>query len=180
MTKVLLFLAPGFEEIEALTVVDILRRGSITVDMAATVDGLIEGRNQIKVLADMSIDDVKADDYEMVVLPGGLDGTNHLKKDPRVRQIIEAIYARGKFTAAICAAPTVLSAIGLLDGKKATSYPAMAKELSMTRYSEDRVVIDGNIITSRSAGTAMEFSLTLLELLAGQETMTKVKDSVLA
>ncbi|MDH4127963.1 MAG: DJ-1/PfpI family protein [Spirochaetota bacterium] len=180
MKTVLIPLAPGFEEIEALTVVDILRRADVNVITAGTVDGLIEGRSKIKVLADVSIEKVNPDIIDMIVLPGGQPGTNNLKNNQTVLNIVKTIYNKNCYTAAICAAPTVLSAIGILNNKKITSHQSVKKDLTMTQYSEDRVVVDGNIITSRSPGTAMEFAMKLLEILCGKETMEKVNQSVLA
>lgn len=180
MKRVLVPLAPGFEEIEALTIIDILRRGDVKVITAGTVDGYIEGLNQVKVLADISLDEVNPDEFDMIVLPGGQPGVDNLKNDSRVHRIIKSLHEKGRFTAAICAAPTVLSAVGILDGKRVTSYPTSKKDLSMTEYSEDRVVVDGHIITSRSPGTAMEFAIKLLEILCDRETMERVSQGVLA
>jgi len=180
MKHVIVPLAPGFEEIEALTVVDILRRGGIDVTVAGTVDGPITGRSKITVIADVSLDAIDPDHFDMVVLPGGQPGTNNLKKDSRVAAIIKSLNDKNKTIAAICAAPSILSAIGLLDGKNVTSFPGIRDDLKETQYSEERVVVDGNIITSRSAGTAMEFALKLVEILRGKTIMNSVSHEVLA
>ena len=180
MKRVLVPLAPGFEEVEALTVVDILRRSEVKVITAGIIDGPIEGRSGIRVIADVSLDEVSAENFDMIVLPGGMPGTTHLKEDPRVRGIVESLHEQGGVAAAICAAPLVLSAVGLLEGKRATSYPSVRDNLKVGEYSEERVVVDGNIVTSRGAGTAMEFSLKLLELLEGEEKMREISESVLA
>src|SRR3972149_7292440 len=113
MKRILIPLAPGFEEIEALAVVDILRRAGAEVLLAGTVDGPIQGRNKIKILADTSLDSVKEQDFDMIVLPGGAVGTENLKKDPSIKDIVERLYKKGRLITAICAAPTVLSAIGI-------------------------------------------------------------------
>jgi 4-methyl-5(b-hydroxyethyl)-thiazole monophosphate biosynthesis len=180
MKKVLVPLAPGFEEIEAITVIDILRRAGIEVTVAGTVKGEIEGRNKIKVMPDGLLDTVGGRQFDMIVLPGGSAGTEHLKKDPRVKQILLELAARGGYITAICAAPTVLSAAGLLKGKKITSHPSVRPDLSETDYSEERVVTDGTIITSRSPGTAMEFAMKLVEVLSGRAKAVEVGRSVLA
>ena len=180
MKNVLLPLAPGFEEIEALTVADILRRGGVNLILAGTVNGPIEGRSKIRVLADIPLSEVDIDSLDMIVLPGGQPGTNNLKNDPTIQKIVKTLHDKGKLTAAICAAPLVLSAVGLLNGKKITSHPSTRDQLTMTDYSEDRVVIDHNIITSRAPGTAMEFAMKLLEILCGKDVRDKVNEGVMA
>ncbi len=180
MKTVLIPIAPGFEEIEALTVIDILRRGGVNVIAAGIMGGPVEGRSGIRVIPDTTLEEVNPDDLDMIVLPGGQPGTDHLKEDLKVRAIIKALHEKDKYTAAICAAPTVLSSSGLLDGKNVTSHPSVEKDLAMTNYSEERVVVDGRIVTSRSPGTAMEFAMKLLEILCGKEVMDKVNDGILA
>lgn len=180
MKKVLIPLAPGFEEIEALAVVDILRRVGIEVVLAGTADNPIEGRNRIKVLADASLDSVKGEDFDMIVLPGGAVGTENLKKDVRVKEIIERLYKKGRFITAICAAPTVLSAIGITEGKTVTSHPTVRAKLQKEKLSDDRVVVDGNIITSQGPGTAIEFAFKLIEVLLGKGKTAEVNKGVLA
>ncbi|MBE7415416.1 MAG: DJ-1/PfpI family protein [Deltaproteobacteria bacterium] len=181
MPEVLVPIAPGFEEIEALTVVDILRRAGARVVMAGTVPGPIEGRSGIRVLADASMDDVGAD-FEMIVLPGGALGAENLKKDARVGGLISALMDRGGKVAAICAAPAVLSAIGVTAGKRITSHPSVRQELLSRNeaVSDERVVADGNIITSQGPGTAMEFAFRLVETLFGKAKADEVNKGVLA
>ncbi|MBI5971360.1 MAG: DJ-1/PfpI family protein [Deltaproteobacteria bacterium] len=180
MKKVLVPLAPGFEEVEALTVVDILRRAGAEVTLAGTIDGPITGRNKIKVLADTGLDNAFPADYDMIVLPGGAVGAENLKKDPRVKQAVERLNQKGRFVAAICAAPAVLSAFGVLKGKTITSHFSVRSELKTERISEGRVVTDGNIITSQGPGTAMEFAFKLVEALFGPEKAAEVNKGVLA
>lgn len=180
MKRILIPLAPGFEEIEALAVVDILRRAGVEVIMAGTVGGPIEGRNKIRVLADVSLDSVKGQDFDMVVLPGGAIGTENLKKDTRIKEIVERLYKKGRFVTAICAAPTVLSAIGITAGKTVTSHPSVRNILQKEKVSNDRVVMDGNLITSQGPGTAIEFAFKLVEVLVGKEKVGEVNKSVLA
>lgn len=180
MKKVLIPLAPGFEEIEALAVVDILRRGGVEVIMAGTVENPIEGRNRIKVLADVSLDSVKNQDFDMIVLPGGAVGTENLKKDVRIKELVEGLYKKGRLVAAICAAPTVLSAIGVTAGKTVTSHPTVRAKLDKEKISDERIVVDGNIITSQGPGTAIEFAFKLVEVLLGKEKVAEVNKGVLA
>src|SRR3972149_7478218 len=180
MKKVLIPLAPGFEEIEAISVVDILRRAGVEVVTAGTAENPIEGRNKIRVLADASLDSVKDQDFDMIVLPGGAVGTENLKKDMRVKEIIERLYKKERFITAICAAPTVLSAIGVTAGRTVTSHPTVRIPLSREKISDERVVQDGNIITSQGPGTAIEFAFKLVEVLLGREKVAEVNKGVLA
>ena len=180
MKKVLIPLAQGFEEIEALAVVDILRRAGVEVVMAGTVDNPIEGRNRIKVLADAPLESVKEQDFDMIVLPGGAVGTENLKKDMRVKEIVERLYKKGRFITAICAAPTVLSAIGVTAGRTVTSHPTVRTKLEKEKISDERIVVDGNIITSQGPGTALEFAFKLVEVLLGKEKVAEVNKGVLA
>jgi 4-methyl-5(b-hydroxyethyl)-thiazole monophosphate biosynthesis len=180
MKRVLVPLAPGVEEIEAVTVIDILRRAGIEVTVAGTVEGEIEGRNKIRLAADVLLDSITSNLFDMIVLPGGSVGAEHLKKNPKVRQILQDMESRGCYITAICAAPLVLSAVGILDGKNVTSHPSVQRDLSEVRYSEDRVVVDGHVITSRAPGTAMEFAMKLVEILGGRSKMEEVNRGVLA
>ncbi len=180
MKKVLVPLAPGFEEIEAITVIDILRRAGVQVTAAGTVAGPIIASRQTRHLADCTLDEVRADDFDMLVLPGGQPGTNNLRADPRIRQIIEVLRAKQRPVAAICAAPTVLSASGVLAGRTVTSHPSVRDALTAARYSDDRVVVDGPVITSRAAGTAMEFAFKLVEILCSPAKVAEVNQGVLA
>lgn len=184
MKKVLVPLAPGFEEIEAVTVIDILRRAGVDVTVAGVTPGDVKGRTQIRIRPDVSMDEVVGRTYDMVVLPGGAGAVDYLKKDVRLHEILRMMDGQGKKTAAICAAPTVLTALALLDGKRLTSHPSVRAELSEqamdVQYSEDRVVVDGNLITSRSPGTAMEFAFRLVEILEGRPKAEEINRGVLA
>ena len=182
MKKVLIPLAPGFEEIEAITIIDILRRAGVEVVVAGTQAGPIVASRLTKHLPDCTLDDVVAAEFDLLVLPGGQPGTNTLRDDPRVKQIIDVLRARQRPLAAICAAPLVLAAYGILEDRTATSHPG-SRDLVAPRaakYSEDRVVVDGPVITSRAAGTAMEFTFQLVELLCGPAKVAEVNQSVLA
>lgn len=180
MKKVIIPLAPGFEEVEALTVVDMLRRAGADVTIAGTVEGVITGRNKINVAPDTLLDTVMDVDFDMVVLPGGAVGTENLKKDERVKRLILRMNAQGRLVTAICAAPTVLSAAGLTVGKTITSHPSVRAELKAGKVSDERVVADGNIITSQGPGTSMEFAFKLVETLFGADKVAEVNKGVLA
>ncbi|MFQ5597057.1 MAG: DJ-1 family glyoxalase III [Nitrospiria bacterium] len=180
MKKALVLLAPGFEEIETVTVIDILRRAGVQVTAAATVDGPIEGSRKVKLVADGLIDAVRGADFDLIVLPGGQPGTRNLGSDPRVKNILDEAMENDRLISAICAAPSVLSSYGFIKGKKATSHPSVRPDLRDVDYQEARVVVDGNWVTSRSPGTAMEFAFKLVELLKGPEMVAKVNDGVMA
>ena len=180
MKRVLVPLAPGFEEIEALTVVDILRRAGAEVVIAGTLEGAIEGRNGIKVVPDTTLDSALKDNYEMIVLPGGKVGTENLKKDKRVERIVKEMHSEGRLVTAICAAPTVLSKAGVTKGFTVTSHPGVREELKGEKISDERVVKDRNIVTSQGPGTALEFAFKLVEVLFGAEKVKEVNRGVLA
>jgi 4-methyl-5(b-hydroxyethyl)-thiazole monophosphate biosynthesis len=178
MSKVLVVLAEGFEEIEAVTIVDLLRRAGIEVRTASLAGREVTGSHDITVLADARLDEVEAGDYDMIVLPGGMPGTTHLKSDARVARLLRQFAASGRYTAAICAAPSVLAHAGLLEGRRATSFPGFLTPGSAPgiRLSEDAVVVDGKVATSRGPGTAVPFGLALIELLEGPEARREVQD----
>jgi 4-methyl-5(b-hydroxyethyl)-thiazole monophosphate biosynthesis len=169
MKSVAVFLAPGFEEIEAVTVIDVLRRADIQVTVAGLSEGEITGSHEITVRPDKTLDEIQPESFDMVVLPGGLPGTDHLREDPRVRAFVRHMAESGKYTCAICAAPTVLKAAGVATGRAVTSHPIVQEDLKGLDYREERVVVDGPVVTSRGAGTAMEFALELVRILAGPE-----------
>ena len=165
MKKIILFLADGFEEIEALTVVDVLRRAGIVCDTVSISENLqVNGAHNIKVIADMKSSDVAAE-YDGIILPGGMPGTRNLQNSTYVLDMINEYYNKGKLIAAICAAPIVLASAGIIKGKSLTSYPGFEEELKEAYYSQDLVVKDGNIITSRGAGTAFDFAVAIMDYL---------------
>ncbi len=180
MKRVLMPLAPGFEEIEAITVIDILRRAGVEVVVAGLQAGVIEASRKTKHLPDCTLDEVCAEDFDMIVLPGGQPGATNLRNDPRIKKIIENLRAKNRYTAAICAAPMVLSAYGVLKDRTATSHPSVRGELAAAKISDDRVVVDGPVVTSQSAGSAMEFAFKLVELLCGTEKAAEVNRGILA
>ena len=182
MKKVLVPLAPGFEEIEAITVIDILRRAGVEVTVAGTQAGPIEASRKTKHIPDCTLADVHAGDFDMLVLPGGQPGATNLRNDVHLKQIVETLRAKDRYLAAICAAPIVLSAHGILKGRTATSHPTVRAEVAAgaKEISDQRVVVDGPIITSQAAGTAMEFAFKLVEILCGPDKVVEVNRGVLA
>lgn len=183
MVRVLIPLAAGCEELEAVTVIDILRRGGIEVTSAglgARGTPVRASRGTVLV-PDTDLDDALKQDYDMVVLPGGLPGANHLNDDPRIRELLQRMARQEKYIAAICAAPKVLADAGLLKGRRATCYPGAlnARQLDGVNYQESPVVQDGTLITSRGPGTALDFALALLETLAGKTKRDEVETSLI-
>ena len=167
---VYVFLADGFEETEALVTVDILRRGGVEVKtVSVTKELVVTGAHGIPVVADISCKKLQTSP-EAVILPGGMPGTLNLGKSEIVRKTVLEAYNEGKIIAAICAAPTVLYGYGLLDGKRATSYPGYEDEMKDCIYTENAVETDENIVTSRGAGTAHLFAAKLLEILKDKKT----------
>jgi len=174
--NVVVLLAPGFEELEAVTIVDVLRRAGISVLLAGIAPPPIEGGHGIKVMTDLSIDDVTT--YDALVLPGGNPGYINLERDQRVLKLIRAAYDAGKYVGAICAAPHVLGVAGIMEGATATCYPGI--EIAGAKRVEERVVRHGTIITSQGPGTAIDFALDLVEVLTSTENAREVKNALLA
>lgn len=175
--KVLLPLAPGCEELEAVTIIDLLRRAEIEVVTAGLGEGPLRASRGTVLLPDATLDEVLDEEFDMVVLPGGMPGMENLRKDPRLPTLLRRLAGEGKYTAAICAAPVVLAEAGLLAGKRATAYPGFLEKLGMKdlRLTGDAVVRDGKVITSRGPGTAMDFALELIEVLEGREVRRRVE-----
>jgi 4-methyl-5(b-hydroxyethyl)-thiazole monophosphate biosynthesis len=167
MKKVLVPLAPGFEVIEAATILGILRRVRVGVTVAGQSAEPIPGMYNLLIVPDVTLDDVDPTEFDMLVVLGG-EGAIRLRDDARLRRIVVEMAANGAFLAAICRGPIVLAAAGVLEGKRVTSSPSSQHELVGATYVEDRVVVDGRVITSRLPGTAMEFALKLVELLCSE------------
>jgi len=178
--KILVPLAEGFEEIESITVIDILRRADLEVITAGLGSGPVEGSHKVRVVPDASLDDIKVDDFDAIILPGGYPGFVNLESDQRVIKAIRDMYQAGKCVAAICLAPAVLMKAGVLEGRKATINPYGKNQIPKDIYADDRVVVDKNLVTSKSPGTAMEFSIKLVEILAGKEKSIEIAEEVLA
>ena len=180
MAKVYEFLANGFEEIEGLAPVDILRRGGVDIKtVSITGSEWVETSHGVTIKADLKFEDIQSfEDADMLLLPGGMPGSSHLNEHEGVRQALIAQHKAGKRIGAICAAPMVLASTGILEGKKATCYPGMENGLLSAKVSYDPVVIDGNIITSRGMGTVNDFALEIIRYLADENTAKEIADRV--
>lgn len=176
---VYLLLANGFETVEGLAVVDAFRRARIDIKMVSMNDDLsVKTSHGVKIEADLVFKDNNFSDGEMLILPGGLEGTKALKQNPSVKALLLDYYNQGKYIAAICAAPSVLASAGILSGKKATIFPGMDDYLLDAKVSHQNVVIDGNIITSRGAYTAFDFALELVGILSGDQVKKQVEQGI--
>jgi 4-methyl-5(b-hydroxyethyl)-thiazole monophosphate biosynthesis len=179
MAKVLIPLASGFEEIEALAVTDILRRAEIEVVLAGLHAGPVVSARNVSITPDTTIDSVIIDSFDMIILPGGQPGTDNLNADPRIHVLLNEFSAKGKLVSAICAAPIVLAAAGLLKGANVTCYPSYCNQLLGGIYRDLPVVVDGNLTTSQGPGTAIPFGLTIVARLAGQPVADKIAKAML-
>ena len=177
MACVLMPLAQGCEELEAVTVIDLLRRAKIEVVIAGLDDGPVRGSRGTVLVPDTVLDAVMEQEFDMIVLPGGLPGADNLDQDARVHRLLQRHQTEQRYAAAICAAPKVLANAGLLDGKSATSYPGAVIPAKFPRVDllDAPVVVDGKVITSRGPGTAMDFALQLIESLAGKAKRDEVE-----
>lgn len=180
MARICVPLAEGFEEIEAVSLVDVMRRGGIEVVLAGVNGELITGANGITVKADTDIKYVIADDLDMIVLPGGWGGTHVLAENETVQQLLRDMKAKEKVIGAICAAPFALKAAGVL-GERYTCYPSVEEQIGTEGYTDkEKVVIDGNVMTSRGPGTAICFGLAIVKKFVGEETYLQLKEGLLA
>ncbi len=184
MASVLVPLADGFEEIEAVSLVDIMRRGGIEVRIAY-LDGefandLVTGANGITVQADTSIKNVIAEDFDMIVLPGGWGGTDRLAENATVQSLLKEFKSEGKYVGAMCAAPYALHVAGVLNHNY-TCYPSTEEKIRLEGYTDqEKVVMDGKVITSRGPGTAICFALEIVRQLVGEESYQAVKSGTLS
>lgn len=179
MKKVLVFLAEGFEEIEALTPVDLLRRASVDVELVSINDvKIVIGARGIEVVADKTISEADFDSADMIVLPGGMPGTINLENCSALMNQVDQFISKEKYVGAICAAPTILGHKGYLKGKKACCYPGMQDQLAGAMVVYDEVAVDKNIITSRGMGTAAAFALKLVELLVDEKAAENLGKAV--
>jgi 4-methyl-5(b-hydroxyethyl)-thiazole monophosphate biosynthesis len=176
MSRILVPLAQGCEELEAITLTDLLVRAGFDVTTAGLDEQPVTASRGMKLIPDTTIDAVRDELFDLIVLPGGLPGADHLRDNEHVQYLLKNHTDNGKLVGAICAAPKALARAGLLDGKKATAYPGTLEALNDSRIeiSQAPVEIDGRIVTSRGPGTAMEFALTLIELLGGRELRDNV------
>lgn len=180
MSKVYIFLADGFEDIEGLTVVDLMRRAQIDIRTVSIKDTKeVTTSHGIPLLTDLIFKETDFSDADMLVLPGGMPGTRYLGGYQPLTDLLTDFYNAGKKVAAICAAPSVFAQLGFLKERKATSYPTCLDGLPVGELREDSVVVDGNVTTSRGLGTAIDFALSLIEQLLGAETAEKIAKSVI-
>lgn len=175
--NVCVFLAEGFEEVEALTVSDVMRRANVICDLVSIAGKTVKSSHGVIVEADKIFEESM--EYDLVVLPGGMPGAENLKNNEKVINFIKKQNAQEKLIGAICAAPIVLGKAGLTNGRNITSYPGYKDELPGCEYSEDTVVVDGNIITSRGPATAMAFSYKLLEKLGYEDKVESISSAML-
>ena len=180
MKKAYIFLADGFEEVEALTVVDLLRRANIEIKTVSIMsDNFVTGSHKIEIKSDLVFDKAESFyDADVIIFPGGLQGTNNLKAHAGVNEIIHHYNDNNKLVAAICAAPSVLGNAGILKGKKAVCYPGFEPKLTGADVKYDNVCSDANVITSRGLGTAIDFALRLIETLDSASTAQEVAKSI--
>mgnify|MGYP000307301133 CR=1 FL=1 len=180
MAKVYEFLANGFEEIEGLAPVDILRRGGVDIKtVSVTGTEWVETSHGVTIKADLKFEDIASfEDADMLMIPGGMPGSTNLNEHEGVRQALIAQHKAGKRIGAICAAPMVLASTGILEGKKATCYPSFEQYLDGAECVNAHVVRDGNIITGMGPGAAMEFALTIVDLLVGKEKVDELVEAM--
>ena len=179
--KVAVFLADGFEEVEAITPVDLLQRAGIAVDtVSITDDNLVESARKVKILVDKVIGEIDFSEYDMLVMPGGPGTGNYFKSQLLLDNVLKfSKDTENKRVAAICAAPTVLASLGILEGKNAVCFPACEDDLLKGKaILKKEAVVDGNIITSRSAGTAIDFSLAIIGELLGKEAAERIAKEI--
>jgi len=165
-------LADGFEEIEASIIIDVMRRAGLKVETVGVVGSTITGAHGVRVIADKRLMEI-SEDYDAIVLPGGSPGYVNLSRTAKIIEILKKMNDQGKIIAAVCGSPAVLAKAGILENRKATIYPGMEREIPRPRA--ERVVVDGNIITSQAAGTTMEFALKLVEILVNKEVATEIR-----
>ena len=176
---VLVLLADGFEEVEALFPVDLLRRAELTVKTVGITGKTVAGTHGIRLECDITPEEIDYTDIDAVILPGGLPGAEHLDASPVTNKLLDTVLRRGGHVGAICAAPSILGRRGLLKNKRATCYPGFERELfGADRTRNDAVATDGNITTARSVGVAKEFALELVKVLAGEEKMREISEKI--
>ena len=180
MARVLVPLAEGCEELEAVTIIDLLRRAGVEVVTAGLQQGPVKCSRGTVILPDTTLEAALGEEFDMIALPGGGPGADKLDSDERVLRLLREMAGKGKYTAAICAAPKVLARSGVLGGHRSTGFPGVLEGLQVSdiRIVGEPVVQDGMVITSRGPGTAMDFALTLIEVLAGQDTRNTVEGAL--
>ncbi len=176
--KALVPLAEGFEEIEAVSIIDVLRRADIEVVIAYLEKKSVKGSHNICITADMPLSKCTADEFDAIILPGGMPGSENLKQSKAVGDFIRSLHVRGRLVGAICAAPMVLGHAGILKGKNATCYPGFEKELVGAIISDKPVIADKNIVTGKGAGCAIPFALEIIGILKGEEIKNTIKNNL--
>ena len=180
MAKVYEFLANGFEEVEALAVVDILRRGGVDIKtVSVTGNEFVETSHGVTLKADLKIEDADLADADLMLLPGGLPGATNLRDHEGVRQALTAQAKAGKKIGAICAAPLVLGSLGLLEGKRATCYPGFEKYMTGAQYTRELFTVDGNIITGEGPAAALPYAYEILSMFVGKEKTEEIKEGMM-
>lgn len=179
MKKIIIPLAQGLEEIEAITNIDVLRRANIEVTTVSLDDLKVKGAHNVVILADKLIDEINVEDFDGILLPGGMPGATNLRDDKRIINMVRFLNEKNKLVSAICAAPIVLEKAGVLKGVKATSYPGFGEEMASSNYVEDRVVVDKNIITGKGPGVALEFALEVVNYLVGEKVVNELKKDMI-
>lgn len=174
-----IFLAPGFEEGEALVPLDILRRAGQTVQTVGVREKMITGSHGIRVECDITVDEAVPDGLEMVILPGGMPGTRHLQQDAGVGRLVDYAFQNDLWIGAICAAPSVLGSRGLLEGRRATCYPGFESECTGAQMTGGFLEVDGRLVTAKGMGVATEFGLTLAGCLAGEAEAEKIRAAIM-
>ncbi|MEG0250434.1 MAG: DJ-1/PfpI family protein [Peptostreptococcus sp.] len=181
MSKIMVLLPNGYEEIEALTVVDFCRRAEIEVDMVSITDNLeTKGDHDIIIKADKLLEDVNLGDYDGVVTPGGYPGTMMLKEDSNVLEVVKMFFDEKKLVASICASPLVLKAARVAEHIEGTIFPGLEEQMNFKKFREEAVVVYNNVITSRGPATATLFAYSIIEYIAGKEMAEKIKEDTLA
>ena len=179
MKRAVILFAEGYETVEALLVVDLLRRGGVEVTMASiTEDEFVRSSHGVNVEMDAVLGEVDVLDYDAIILPGGMPGTNYLRDHEGLAELLKKQYEAGKWVAAICAAPSVFGGLGFLKDRKATSYPGCLDGIPVGEYTEEPVAVDGNVVTSRGVGTAIAFALKLIEVLISKEKADEIAASI--
>lgn len=180
MSKIAIFFAEGYEEIEALAVVDVCRRLKLEIDMVSiTEERAVTGAHGISVGMDKVFGEIDCADYDMLVLPGGMPGTRNLEACAPLMEQIDAFYENGKYIGAICAAPSIFGHRGILKGRKACCYPGFESHLEGAEVTTDAVSVDGNVVTSRGMGTAIEFGLTIGGLFVEKEKVEALAKGII-
>jgi 4-methyl-5(b-hydroxyethyl)-thiazole monophosphate biosynthesis len=180
MSQALIFLGTGYEEVEMLTVVDMLRRADISIDMVSITGAReVTSSHKVTITADKLLEEVDFSAADMLILPGGIPGTPNLRSCETLCRQLKTFATNGKWVAAVCAAPTILGELEILKGKKATCYPSFSDKLATGDYVKQPVVVDGHVITSRGMGTCIEFAGAIIEALKDKATADAVKQAII-